>query len=203
PKYAISSPLVRCSRVIALRMLASTSSVQCTQPVLASSTYISPSAVAMYRRPPATTGCVPAELAPGKPNAHFSLRCDRSSAVISAASADWNRVLVMPRPQPFQAGPARAFVLGADVELQNADLRISPPESAARRFSDTYSARARRCARLRSATRARIEPFSSDSSNCSALIRFIASRLGACASAVGPSWQIAQYVLYRAAPSCA
>src|SRR6266571_1914308 len=183
-------------------MLASTSNVQCTQPVFASSTYISPSAVAMYRRPPATTGCVPAEVAPGNPNAHFSLRCDTSSAVIPAASADWNRMLVMPWPQPFQAGPARGFAGGADAGLQNADLGIDPPESAARRFSDTYSARARRCARLRSAARARIEPLSSDSSTCSALIRFIASRFGACASAVGPSWQIVQYVLYKAAPSC-
>ena len=29
------------------------------------------------------------------------------------------------------------------------------------------------------------------------------SRLGACASARAPSWQIAQYVLYKVAPSCA
>src|SRR5215831_16810048 len=109
----------------------------------------------------------------------------------------------MPWPQPFQAGPAREFAGGTDAGLQNADLGIDPPASAVRRFSDTYSARARRCARLRSDARARIEPFSSDSSTCSALIRFIASRLGACASAIGPSWQIAQYVLYKTVPSCA
>src|SRR4030095_8720929 len=109
----------------------------------------------------------------------------------------------MPWPQPFQAGPARELAGRAEAGLQNADFGIDPPASAVRRFSDTYSARARRCARLRSAARARIEPFSSDSSNWSALFRFIASRFGACASAVGPSWQIAQYVLYKAAPSCA
>src|SRR5262245_36347885 len=108
----------------------------------------------------------------------------------------------MPWPQPFQAGPAKEFAGGADAGLQNADFGIDPA-SAVRRFSDTYSAKARRCARLRSDARARIEPFSSDSSTCSALIRFIASRFGACASAFGPSWQIAQYVLYNAAPSCA
>src|SRR5436190_7976881 len=95
-------------------MLASTSSVQCTQPVFASSTYTSPSAVATYRRPPATTGCVPAELAPGNANAHFSRSRETSPAVIPAASADWNRVLVMPLPQPFQFGPAKKFVVCAD-----------------------------------------------------------------------------------------
>src|SRR5262249_11176771 len=109
----------------------------------------------------------------------------------------------MPWPQPFQAGPAREFAGGTDAGLQNADLGIDPPASAVRRFSDTYSARAPRCARTRSHARARSEPFSSHSSTCSALIRFIASRFGACVSAFGPSWQIAQYVLYNAAPYCA
>src|SRR5262249_7307911 len=126
------------------------------------------------------TGCVPAELAPGKPKAHFSRKCDTSSAVIFAASADWNRVLVMLPPQPFHAGSVRGFAVVADVGLQNADFGSNELESPARRFSDTYSASARRCARLRSSTRARIEPLSNDSSTCSALIRFIASRLGAC-----------------------
>ena len=70
--------------------------------------------------------------------------------------------------------------------LQNADFGIGPLESAASDFPDTYSASARRCARLRSAARARIAPRSSDSSTCSALIRLITSRLGACGFAPGP-----------------
>src|SRR5207247_7501623 len=99
-------------------------------------------------------------------------------------------------------GPTNGFVEDA-AGAQNADFGNGRSEPVPRRFSATYSASARRCARLRSAARARIEPFSRDSRACSALIRFIISRPGARASAEGPSWQIAQYVLYKAAPSCA
>ena len=93
----------------------------------------------------------------------------------------------MPCPQPFHAGAVSASGRGAEAALQNADFGIGPPVSAVRDFPDTYSASARRCARLRSAARVRIAPLSSDSSTCSALIRFSTSRPGACGFAPGPS----------------
>jgi hypothetical protein len=75
---------------------------------------------------------------------------------------------------------------GAVVTLQNADFGIAASEAASG-LPDTYAASVRRCARLRSAARARIEPRSSAASTCSALNRRSVSRRGACASAAGPS----------------
>src|SRR4029453_15896228 len=116
--------------VIALRIAASTSSVQYTQPVFAAITYSLPSAVATYTRPPTITGCVPAELAPGNPKANFTVSRGTSSAVIPGAWADWNRVFPIPSPQPFQDGPASPLAGGAAVALQNADFGIAPSEAA-------------------------------------------------------------------------
>src|SRR6266850_907252 len=143
-------PSGRSSCVIALRIAASTSSLQYMQPVFASITNSSPSAVETYTRPPTTTGCVPAELAPGNPKAHFSVSRGTSSAVIPAARADWKRVFPIPSPQPFQDGPASALAGGAVAALQNADFDIAA-STAASGLPDTYAASARRCVRLRSA----------------------------------------------------
>jgi hypothetical protein len=74
---------------------------------------------------------------------------------------------------------------------QNAAFGNASSEAASG-LPDTYSASVRRCARLRSAARVRIEPRSSAASTCSALNRRSVSRRGACVSAAGPSWQMAQ-----------
>src|SRR5262245_17297518 len=139
----MSVPSARSSSVIALRTAASTSSVQYTQPVFASSTYNSPSAVATYTRPATITGCVPAELAPGNPKAHLSASRGTSSAVIPAACADWNRVFPMPSPHPFQDGPASALARDAVATLQNADFGIAASEAASG-LPDRYAASVRR-----------------------------------------------------------
>src|SRR5882672_1409941 len=141
-------------------------------------------------RPPATTGCVPPELAPGSPNAHANFRRGTSRAVIPAASPDWNRVFVIPAPQPFQLGPVSEARNGPAVLLQNADLGMIAG-SLASGLPDRYSARTRRCARLRSAACAFIAPFSNAWRICSALIRLKMSRLGAC-ELPPASWQVAQ-----------
>src|SRR5258708_11318508 len=72
-------------------------------------------------RPPATTGCVPPELAPGSPNAQASFRRGTSRAVIAAASPDWKRALVIPAPQPFQLGPVSEGRNGPAVLPQKAE----------------------------------------------------------------------------------
>src|SRR5258708_2977779 len=89
-------------------------------------------------RPPATTGCVPPELAPGSPNAQASFRCGTSRAVIAAASPDWKRALVIPAPQPFQLGPVSEARNGPAVLPQNAEAGMiagSPPND----LPETYS----------------------------------------------------------------
>src|SRR6266436_9559768 len=101
-------------------------------------------------RPPATTGCVPPELAPGSPNAHFSFRRETSRALIAAASPGWKRALVSPAPQPFQLGPVSAARNGAGVVPQNADAGTIAGALASV-LPERYSARTYRCARLRSA----------------------------------------------------
>src|SRR6266550_8542241 len=98
-------------------------------------------------RPPATTGCVPPELAPGSPNAHFSFRPGTSRAVIPAASPDWKRVLVIAAHQPFQLGPVSEARNGPAVLPQNAEAGMIAG-SLASGLPERYSARTRRCARL-------------------------------------------------------
>src|SRR6476646_2091077 len=109
---------------MALLMPASTSMCQYTQPFFASSAKRSPSAPPTYMRPPATTGCVPPDLAPGSPNAQASFRRGTSRAVIAAASPDWKRVFVIPAPQPFQLGPVSKGRNGLAVLPQKAEAGI-------------------------------------------------------------------------------
>src|SRR6266403_427220 len=171
-------------------------------PARASSANRSPSASPTLTRPPTTTGCVPPELAPGNPNAHFSFRRGTSSTVIPAALAGWKRVFVIVAPQPFQADPDSESRIDPTVLSQNADsgigFRGSPPNC----LPERYSASARRCARLRSAACAFIAPFSSASRICSGRICLRTSGLGA-GELAATSWQVAQYVLKRTAPSWA
>src|SRR4029077_4773881 len=94
------------------------------QPTLASSEYRSPSQLPAYTRPANTTGCALAEVAPGKPKAHLSLRRGTSSGARPAASADWNRGFCGVTPQPFQDGPVAAVRKGASGLWQNADRGI-------------------------------------------------------------------------------
>src|SRR5258708_15426921 len=104
-------------------------------------------------RPPATTGCVPPELAPGSPNAQASLRRGTSRAVIAAASPDWKRALVIPAPQPFQLGPVSEGRNGPAVLPQKAEAGIvagTPPNCLAGRCP----AQTCRSSPLRSAARA-------------------------------------------------
>src|SRR5712691_5698980 len=110
-------------------------------------------------RPPATTGWVPPELAPGSPNAQDSFRRGTSRAVIAAASPDWKRALVIPAPQPFQLGPVSEARNGPAVLPQNAEAGMIAG-SPANGLPERYSARTCRCARLRSAACAFIVPFS-------------------------------------------
>src|SRR5260221_4425369 len=109
-------------------------------------------------RPPATTGCVPPELAPGSPKAHASFNRGTSRAVIPAGSPDWNRALVIPAPQPFQLGPPNEARNGAAVLPQNADAGMTGGALVSP-LPERYSARTCRCARLRSAAWAFIAPF--------------------------------------------
>src|SRR5271165_1912105 len=50
-------------------------------------------------------GCPNTDFAPGNPNAHFSLSWGTWAAVSPAVFSDWNRVLEVSTPQPFQAEP--------------------------------------------------------------------------------------------------
>src|SRR5260370_41633554 len=95
-----------------------------------------------------TTGCVPPELAPGNPNAHFSFRRGTSSAVIPAASAGWKRVFVIVAPQPFQAGPVSELRIDPTALSQNADLGIGFRGSLPDCSRETDAPRLRLCARL-------------------------------------------------------
>src|SRR5882672_12879538 len=110
-------------------------------------------------RPPATTGCVPPELAPGSPNAHFSFRRATSRALIPAASPGWNRAFVMPAPQPFQLGPVSDARNGLAVAAHDAEEGMIGGALASG-LPERYSASTCRCARLRSAACAFIVPFS-------------------------------------------
>src|SRR5437879_4068017 len=107
--------------VTALRTPASVSIIHRMQPVWASSEYRSPSQLPAYTRPPNTTGCALAEVAPGNPNAHFNLRRGTSSGDRRAAAAGWNRVFCGVTPQPFQDGPG-ASLENASGLWQNADF---------------------------------------------------------------------------------
>src|SRR5207245_5867216 len=104
PKYATDLPSAVFPITIALRTPASAWKFQWMHPVLASSAKISPSAVPTYRRPPTTTGCVPPDVAPGYPNAHFSFNRGASSAVKPADVPELKRVFVMLAPQLFHSG---------------------------------------------------------------------------------------------------
>src|SRR3981081_1259603 len=97
-------------------------------------------------RPPATTGCVPPELAPGSPNAHFSFRRATSRALIAAASRDWNRAFAIPAPQPFQLGPVSAARNGVAVGPHKAEAGMIAGVLASG-LPERYSASTRRCAR--------------------------------------------------------
>src|SRR6266567_170928 len=97
-------------------------------------------------RPPATTGCVPPELAPGSPNAQASFRRGTSRAVIAAASPDWKRALVILAPQPFQLGPVSEARNGPAVLPQNDDGAMIAGALASG-LPERYSARTCRCAR--------------------------------------------------------
>jgi hypothetical protein len=140
-------------------------------------------------RPPATTGCVPPDVPPGSPKAHFNFSRGTSLADSFAASAAWNRVFVRLAPQPFQLAPASDARNGVPLFPQNADAGMTAG-SFAIRLPDKYSASTRRCTRERSAAIAFIDPFFSVSRICSGLIRLMASRRGARASP--PSWHVAQ-----------
>src|SRR5947208_41865 len=109
------------------------------QPVFASSAKRSPSASPTYTRPPTITGCVPPELAPGKPKAHFNLRRETSSAVIPAASAGSKRVFVMVTPQPFQAGSDSEPEKRVAVLVQDADFGIMFADSEPNGLPERYS----------------------------------------------------------------
>src|ERR1700722_15995786 len=58
----------------------------------------------MKTRPPATAGWPHMISAPGKPNAHFSLRCETWSAAKPAALAGWKRVFETSGLQPLHKG---------------------------------------------------------------------------------------------------
>src|SRR5262245_35698273 len=143
-------------------------------------------------RPPATTGCVPPEVAPGSPNAHFNFRRGTSRAESLAASAAWKRAFARPAPQPFQPGPLSDARNGAPEPAQNAETGTTAG-SFVKRLPERYSASTRRCALERSADIAFIDPFLSASRICPGLIRLMASRFGACEAPPAP-WQVAQKV---------
>jgi len=60
-------------------------------------------------------GCDQAEVASGKPNAHFSESFGTCSGVRPACCADWKRVLVTDGDQPRQAGDEGRSISGEDV----------------------------------------------------------------------------------------
>src|ERR1700729_1477229 len=59
----------------------------------------------MNTQPPTTVGCAQAEVASGKPNAHFNLSRGSSATLRPAATADCSRLFSVVAPQPFQPGP--------------------------------------------------------------------------------------------------
>src|SRR2546425_4831095 len=148
------------------------------QPVFASSAKISPSAVPTYNQPPTITGCVPPEVAPGYPNAHFSLRRGTLSAVKPAAAVDSKRVLVIVTPQPFHSELFGLSDNGVAELVQNAVRGMMSGGALPNGFPDKYSARTCRWARLRSAACVFIAPVSSTCSMCSGVICFRTSRPG-------------------------
>src|SRR5262245_16650164 len=140
-------------------------------PVLASNANTSPSAVPTYRRPPTTTGCVPPEVAPGYPNAHFSFNRGTASGVKPADVAELKRVFVIVAPQLFHAG-AESVLLNGVWPVQNADAGIRSGNAVPNFFSDKYSARIRLWARLRSEACVFMAPVSRTCKMCSGVICF-------------------------------
>ena len=73
--------------VIAERTAACAWNVQMVQPLAASSAYTMPLWLPTNRRPPATAGCARADVALGKPKAHFSVSVGICAAVRPASAA--------------------------------------------------------------------------------------------------------------------
>src|SRR5579864_4951498 len=99
-------------------------------------------------------------------------------------------MLAIPAPQPFHAGPEIELRNSAPEPAQKADAGMIAG-AAGSVLPEIYSASARRCARLRSAAWAFIDPFSSVCRICPGAIRPSASRPGA-GELLPASWQIAQ-----------
>src|SRR6202041_3697154 len=127
-------------------------------PLVASSAYTLPFWLPMNIQPPTTVGCAHAEVASGKPNAHFNLSRGSSAALRPAETADCSRLFSVVAPQPFQLGPDIR-----NLEDDSQRPREAPVGSPVRIVPPRYSAIARRSGPLKVAPWIRIEPFASTS----------------------------------------
>src|SRR5277367_5699583 len=155
------------------------------QPDLASSEYTVPFWPPVKSRPLTTVIPPHAELASGKPNAHFSLRRGTSAAVMPEAG--WKTVLVRSGDHPFHCGPAEGLLnAGCAEQRPTVDPVTSPPSFLPVR----YSASARRSTALKRDPGMRMMPFSA-STTASGERSASASRFGARELAL-LSWHTAQ-----------
>src|SRR6202021_879688 len=112
----------------------------------------------MNIQPPTTGGCAQAEVASGKPNAHFNLSRGSRATLRPAATADCSRLFSVVAPQPFQPGPDIRYLEDDSQRPREAPVG-SPPRVAPPR----YSAIALRSGPLKVAPWIRIGPFASTS----------------------------------------
>ena len=173
--------------LMALRTAALAANDQCVQPVFASSEYTWPFWLPTNTRPAATTGCDHADVASGKPKAHFSLSFGTSEALSPACAAGWNRVLVTSTPHPFHRGDRAGSARGGDV-AQRPTVDAGPASLIVRRVRN--SAMARRSSTLSLAPCTCIVPLVSARTMASGALASRLWRPGARESAA-PLWQVA------------
>ena len=129
--------------------------VQWMHPDFASSEYTVPFWLPTNSRPLATVGCDQAEVASGKPNAHFNESFGTSSAVRPACFVDCSRVLVSDGDHAVHDGDASGSVSGGDDVQRPTDAPVMSPPGARPVMN---SATARRSAPLRRPPCGRIPP---------------------------------------------
>src|SRR5271168_1145738 len=117
------------------------------QPLFASSANTVPFWLPTNTQPPTTVGCAHADVASGKPKAHFNSSCGSCAAVRCALVSDCSRLLANAAPQPFHAEPAVNLNCAAAAH-RPCPAPVGSPANAA---PPRYSALARRSGPLNDA----------------------------------------------------